>query len=71
LLNIIMNTPETQITLQDLAVIKNLIDVACQRGAFRAEEMRTVGELYEKLSGFLETVVAQAEAAQLQQGETE
>jgi hypothetical protein len=38
-------TPDPQITITDLAIIKKLIGVACERGAFRAEEMSTVGEL--------------------------
>jgi hypothetical protein len=57
-----------QITINDLAVVKNLISVACERGAFRANEMTTVGEIYDKLTGFLEHIVAAAESAQ--QGET-
>lgn len=59
---------ENQLSITDLAVLKNAIDVACSRGAFRATEMKTVGEVYDKLSGFLETVIKQAEQA-TQQGE--
>ena len=44
---------DTQLTVADLASIKNLIDAACARGAFRANEMRAVGEVYDKLSAFL------------------
>lgn len=57
-----------QITINDLALAKSLISVACDRGAFRAEEMTTVGTLYDKLTGFLEHIVATAETTQ--QGET-
>lgn len=57
-------TPQQQnLSITDLAVIKNLIDVACERGAFRAGEMSTVGEVYDKLTEFLKIVIAQAEAA--------
>lgn len=45
-----------QITVQDLAGLQNVIDVACQRGAFRAEEMKLVGELYDRLASFLKAV---------------
>ena len=52
----------TQLTITDLAAIKDIIDVACSRGAFRAKEMSTVGAVYEKLESFLGSVVAQAQA---------
>lgn len=53
----------TQLTVNDLAAIKAIIDNACARGAFRANEMKSVGEIYDKLVSFLDAVVAQAEAA--------
>lgn len=69
---------DTQLTLNDLATIKNLIEVSCTRGSFRADEMRTVGEIYEKLNSFLDEIVKSANAAsgsespaQDQQGEAE
>jgi hypothetical protein len=37
--------------------------VACRRGAFQANEMKTVGELYEKLVAFTEGVVAAQQTA--------
>ena len=55
------HTP-TQLSITDLAVLKNIIDLACTRGAFRAPEMKAVGEVYDKLSIFLDTVIKQAEA---------
>ena len=62
-LNIYMNTQTTtQITVQDLFEIKEMIDLACSRGAFRGNEVRAVGEIYEKLSAFLDAVVAKAQA---------
>lgn len=58
-----MNNDQTpQITINDLALAKNLISLSCERGAFRAEEMSTVGSLYDKLTQFLEHVVATAES---------
>jgi hypothetical protein len=50
----------TQITVADLNLLKNIIDLASTRGAFQAGELRQVGEVYEKLVAFLEAVVAQA-----------
>lgn len=57
-----INMDNQQLSITDLAMIKNVIDVACSRGAFRAAEMKSIGEVYEKLTGFLSAVVAQAEA---------
>lgn len=56
------------ITVTDLDLLRNLIDLACTRGAFRAGEAKQVGEIYEKLTRFLEAVVAQAQA---QEAETQ
>jgi hypothetical protein len=52
----------TQLTLADLASLKQIIDAACTRGAFKAAEMKSVGEVYDKLSAFLDAVVAQQKA---------
>ena len=67
-----MDTQPTQLSITDLAVLKNVIDLACSRGAFRAPEMKAVGEVYDKLSVFLDTVIKQAEAEMQtgQQGDT-
>lgn len=64
----------TQITIADLDTIKNIIDLACTRGAFRGAELSQVGVVYDKLSLFLEAVVAQAqaqEAINAEAGETQ
>ena len=41
------------LTVQDLGIIKSIIDAACQRGAFKANEMQAVGATYNKLESFL------------------
>lgn len=51
-----------QITIADLDLLKNIIDLASTRGAFRAAEMKEIGEVYDKLTQFLEAVVTQAKA---------
>jgi hypothetical protein len=66
-----MDNTNTQITISDLATIKELINLACTRGAFRGEEMTSVGEVYDKLTGFLDTVIAAAQAEANQQGEAQ
>ena len=50
------NTTQTaQLTIADLASLKQIVDAACTRGAFKAAEMRAIGETYDKLSAFLDT----------------
>ena len=51
-----------EITIADLNLLKDIVDLASTRGAFRAAEMKDVGEVYNKLTSFLEAVVAQAKA---------
>tara|TARA_B100000676_G_scaffold42330_1_gene40369 strand:+ start:606 stop:860 length:255 start_codon:yes stop_codon:yes gene_type:complete len=46
----------TELTVSDLSNIKQIIDVASSRGAFRPNEMMTVGQVYTKLETFLATV---------------
>jgi hypothetical protein len=63
-----------QLTIADLASIHTLIDAACTRGAFKAPEMSRVGEIYDKLTRFLEAATQQAqeqaEQAEPPQGDT-
>jgi len=51
-----------QITIVDLDTIKNVIDLACTRGAFHGTELTEVGAVFDKLTAFLDAVVAQAKA---------
>jgi len=55
------------LTVQDLAALKQIIDVASQRGAFKPNEMMTVGQTYSKLEAFLNAVQAQ-QSAEAEQG---
>jgi len=63
----------TQITITDLDTIKNIINLAASRGAFRGEELSQVGVVYDKLTVFLEVVIEQAKAqeANAEAGETQ
>jgi hypothetical protein len=47
------------LTVQDLQALKTIIDVASQRGAFKPNEMMTVGQTYNKLEAFLLAVAQQ------------
>jgi hypothetical protein len=51
-----------EITIADLNLLKDIVDLASTRGAFRAAEMKEIGDVYNKLTNFLDAVVAQAKA---------
>ena len=55
-------TQPVTITIADLDVLKNIVDLASARGAFRGAELAEVGAVYNKLTQFLEAIVAQAKA---------
>lgn len=57
------------LTLNDLAAIRSIIDVASSRGAFKPNEMVAIGTVYSKLEKFLELALKQSQAAQAQQGQ--
>ena len=56
------NEQPTELTISDLNALKQIIDVASQRGAFKPNEMVTVGSTYTKLETFL-TAVSQQQPA--------
>jgi len=41
------------LTINDLASLKNIIDVASSRGAFKTAEFNAVGDTYGRLTNFL------------------
>tara|TARA_A100001015_G_scaffold8875_1_gene10807 strand:- start:6302 stop:6550 length:249 start_codon:yes stop_codon:yes gene_type:complete len=47
-----------ELTVNDLNSLKQIIDVASQRGAFKPSEMTVVGQTYTKLEAFLQAVTA-------------
>ena len=57
------------LNVSDLTGVKSIIDIATQRGAFKANELEAVGKLYNKLNTFLDHVAktqsanAEAQAA--------
>jgi len=53
--------PAAELTVQDLNAIKQIIDVASQRGAFKPNEMTVVGSTYTKLETFLNAVAEQGQ----------
>jgi len=51
------------LTLQDLVLVAQIIQLTSQRGAFKAEELADVGTLYNKLIAFLTSTGALTPAA--------
>lgn len=57
------NDQNVELTVNDLNALKQIIDVASSRGAFKPNEMTTIGTVYNKLETFLNAVAAQQRAA--------
>ena len=55
-------TAAPELTVQDLGNLRAIIDVASQRGAFRAAEFQAVGAAFAKLDTFLNAVAPQKPA---------
>ena len=55
--------PAQELTINDLGALKSIIDVASQRGAFKPNEMMTVGQVYTKLDTFLAAITPKTESA--------
>ena len=49
------------LNVSDLTALKSIIEVATQRGAFKANELEAVGKTFNKLTAFLEAVTQQKE----------
>ena len=47
-------TPKAGLGVNDLKIMVRTLQVCSERGAFKAEEMATVGGLYQKIVGFLQ-----------------
>ena len=48
--------PSTDLNISDLVALKSIVEVASQRGAFKASELEAVGKTFNKLNTFLESV---------------
>jgi hypothetical protein len=51
--------PAPELTVQDIHSFKMIIEIASTRGAFRAEELQGIGQLYGKLDAFLKAQVSE------------
>lgn len=61
--------PES-ISLNDLGLLLNIVDLASKRGAFQGAELSQVGAIFDKLNAFL-TFVAEQQAEQAQEADGE
>lgn len=50
------------LVLQDLKVAAGAIELGAQRGAFRANEMKIIGDVYDKLTTFIKSAEPPAPA---------
>ena len=48
--------PQPELTVNDLAGLRSIIDVAVRRGTFGASEMLSIGTVFDKLDKFLNAV---------------
>ena len=55
------SVPES-ISLQDLQVLLQIVDLASSRGAFRGAELTQVGAIFDKLNTFLSFIAEQQKA---------
>lgn len=56
---------EVGLSLQDISACVQVIDVVSQRGAIQGNELSAVGQLRDKLIGFLEAAKANGEDVQI------
>ena len=71
------NTKKTEVpkeavvlSIQDIVLSANIIDLATQRGAFKAAEAGQVGACFEKLVAFIKANTPAAEAEEAQATDT-
>ena len=49
------------ITIQDIGFLLQIVETCSQRGAFRAEELSSIGAIYDKVRQFLAANIPQPE----------
>ena len=67
----VMEDEKKSISLNDLASLRNIINVASRRGAFAAEEFEDIGKVFTKLDNFLKEQgkILEEQAAAAKEGE--
>jgi hypothetical protein len=54
-----MENQTVSLSVSDLIMLQSVVQVACERGCFRAEEMSQIGQCYDRLSAWLAHMTAQ------------
>ena len=63
---------QPQLKIADIATLKQIVEVASSRGAFRAEELSQVGEVYDRVSAWLEAMTQdEATEDETEQGDSD
>ena len=55
---------EPELTLGDLTMLRNIVDLASSRGAFRGNELEVIGKAFNKLNTFLNAVAPKTEESE-------
>lgn len=58
-----------ELTVNDLAVLRQAVGIAIKRGAYEPNQVSAVGNVYDKLDGFLNAVAANQEAQSNQEAQ--
>ena len=58
------NKPGSDLNISDLIALKNILEVASSRGAFKPTEFEAVGKTFNKLNSFLEAVASNQKESQ-------
>ena len=65
------DTEQPQITIADIATLKQIVEVATSRGAFRAEELSQIGAVYDRVSAWVEAMTQQEATEDTEQGDSD
>ena len=53
--------PAPSVTINDIAFLVQIVEIVAQRGAFKAEELSTVGAVYDKVKAFISNATQSAQ----------
>jgi len=56
-----VQTPPSSVTINDIAFLVQIVEIVAQRGAFKAEELSTVGAVYDKVKAFITSATQSAQ----------
>jgi hypothetical protein len=61
--NEVSQEKQIELTIADIINVRNLIDVVTTRGAFKANELTSVGQLFDKINAFVVAATKKPEEA--------